>query len=65
MILLLYPGPVSRKSRKVFGPEKPYQKSRSALFTELIISTGLHLNKAYTYPTFRNEESLCFAAADF
>ena len=33
-------GPVSRMFRKVFGLEEPFQKTRSFLCTELIMSTG-------------------------
>ena len=35
-----YQGPVSRTSRKRFGPEEPFQKPWSLLCTELFMSTG-------------------------
>ena len=39
-------GPVSRTSRKLFGPEKPFQKPRSLWCTELFMSAGLEFTQS-------------------
>ena len=51
-----FPGPVSRRSRKVFGPGKPQQKS----YTELFFSHNFNTNKVNFHAKFNAYTLLSF-----
>ena len=52
--------PVSRTSRKVFGPEKPFQKPRRFLCTELFMSTGFAFKQSLHLCSIANLKSFWF-----
>ena len=47
-------GPVSRTSRKLFGPEKPFQKPWSLLCIELFMSTGFAFKQSLHFCSVSN-----------
>ena len=53
-------GPVSRKSRKPFGPEKPFVKLRPANFVDLVFSYVVKGIKMKTSSKFRASRRLRF-----
>ena len=52
-------GPVSRKSREVFWPEKPLVKLQSACFQKLISQRLFDVGKTKRIAKFDGLESLC------
>ena len=53
-------GPVSRKSRKRFGPEKPFAKFRPAYSVKMIFSYVVKEIKIKITAKFRASRRLCF-----
>ena len=53
-------GPVSRKSRRLFGPEKPFIKLRLAYSVKLIFSYVVKGIKIQITAKFRASRRLCF-----
>ena len=53
-------GPVSRKSRKLFGPEKPLVKLRFAYSVKLVFSYVVKQIKIKISSWFRASRGLCF-----
>ena len=53
-------GPVSRKSRELFGPEKPFVKVRPAYSVKLVFSYVVKGIKIKTVAKFRASRRLCF-----
>ena len=56
----MLPGPVSRKSRKRFGPEKPFVKLRLAYSVKLVISYVVKGIKTKVTANFRASKRLRF-----
>ena len=55
-----YQGPVSRKSRKLFGPEKPFVKLRPAYSAKLVFSYVVKGIKIKITAKFRASRCLTF-----
>ena len=53
-------GPVSRKSRKLFGPEKPFVKLRSAYSVKLVFSYVVKGIQIQIYAKFRSSKQRRF-----
>ena len=53
-------GPVSRKSRKLFGPDKPFVKLRPAYSVKLVFSYVVKGIKVKITAKFRPSRGLCF-----
>ena len=53
-------GPVSRKSRELFGPEKPFVKVRPAYSVKLVFSYVVKGIKIKIIAKFRASRRLCF-----
>ena len=50
---------------KFSGPKSHFKNHEALDVQRFLFQHVLHLNKAYTYATFRIQESFCFSAAGF